>query len=499
MPSYRRAAAVVLMRHQSGAQLPEIYLARRSQELAFLGGFDAFVGGSVDGVDSAVKQNGSFDDATLRAAALRELFEEVGVLAAPGASSLSADERARWRQRVHRDPAAWGELLRRFGLVLDTAALIPMGRWVTPPYTAIRFDAVYYGLALPPGQEPEVWAGELSFGRWATPQVALAKHQTGELFITFPVLETLRTMVQAGDVQEAAQILCARGKHPYPHAGGEMLAGLHLVPGRTPTLPPATHTNTYVLGGRDLVVVDPATPYEDEQARLLQFLSHLESQGGRVREIWLTHHHADHVGAVACIRQAYGVPVAAHPLCAAALAPEIPVDRLLEDGDVSEVEVAVGQTARWRALHTPGHSRGHLCFFEERLGALLSGDLVLGFGTVLVAPPEGNMQDYLASLARLQQLALGFIFPAHGPPVAAAQRKIAEYVEHRLMRERAVLAALAEHDGHSLEELLPTVYADVDPSAYPLARLSLAAHLDKLVAEHKVALQQGCYRLTESV
>jgi endoribonuclease LACTB2 len=496
MGELRRAACIVLYR--GGPAEPEILLTRRAATLSFLGGFDALPGGSVDPVDERASLPGdTHEDATFRSAALRELFEETGVLLARGAAALGAHERTRLRRRLVDDHGrSWADMITQHKLEPDANALLPMGRWVTPPYTPVRFDAQYYAAELPDGQTADIWPGELTHGVWVTATEALARHQRGELFITYPVLETLRRIAQArGDLLEASRLMGARGYVTYPHAGGEVIAGVYMAPGRTPTLPPATHTNTYILGGEDLVLVDPATPYEDDQRGLLAFIDHLQGSVGKLREVWLTHHHHDHVGAVQLVRERYGVPVAAHPLTAEALGDDLKVDRLIDEGTSTTLRITPGMDATWTALHTPGHTRGHLCFYEQRLGSLLSGDLVLGYGTVLVAPPDGNMRQYMASLARLLPMRLGFVFPAHGPPIAAAHHKIREYIAHRTMREDAIVGALRTGP-LTAAEIVPRVYSDINQAAWSLAELNVRAHLEKLEEERRVAQNNERYALT---
>jgi glyoxylase-like metal-dependent hydrolase (beta-lactamase superfamily II) len=131
-----------------------------------------------------------------------------------------------------------------------------------------------------------------------------------------------------------------------------------------------------------------------------------------------------------------------------------------------------------RVLHTPGHARGHLAFLDEAGGSLLAGDLVAGLGTIVIDPPEGDMDDYLASLERLAALAPKTLFPGHGPAVLDAVGKLREYVRHRLWREARILAA--HEEGLSAREMLPRVYDDVPEAAYPLAERQVLAHLLRL-------------------
>ena len=139
-----------------------------------------------------------------------------------------------------------------------------------------------------------------------------------------------------------------------------------------------------------------------------------------------------------------------------------------------------------RALHTPGHARGHLCFYDAGTGALLSGDNIVGLGSVLIDPPEGNMRDYLASLERLRALPnISVIFGGHGPAIANPYAKIAEYISHRLERERNILEAVRAGDA-TPQQIVARVYTDVSPKAHGMAERAVLAHLEKLEADGTV-------------
>jgi glyoxylase-like metal-dependent hydrolase (beta-lactamase superfamily II) len=206
-----------------------------------------------------------------------------------------------------------------------------------------------------------------------------------------------------------------------------------------------------------------------------------------IREIILTHLHPDHVGGVVALVRHLGghVPVAAHQLTAEALDGSISVNRLIEDGEL--IELAGEPRLSLRAMHTPGHARGHLCFYEERTGALITGDNIVGLGSVLIDPPEGNMRDYLRSLERLRSLPhLTVLFGAHGPAIGSPRAKIEEYIAHRLEREANILAAVREGAG-TPAEIVARVYTDVHPKALPMAERAVLAHLEKLEADNLIA------------
>jgi glyoxylase-like metal-dependent hydrolase (beta-lactamase superfamily II) len=244
---------------------------------------------------------------------------------------------------------------------------------------------------------------------------------------------------------------------------------------RTPTLPPATHTNVYIIGdaGDSVVVIDPASPWDDEQRALDAFLD-----GERVAEIWLTHHHVDHVSGAAHLAERLGVPVAAHRETAARLGSRVRIARFLDEGE----RLSVGARCL-TALHTPGHAPGHICFHDRDSGALVAGDMVASVGTIIIEPDDGgDMADYLTQLRRLRALAPTWLLPSHGPPIRDVAGKLDFYVAHRLEREARVVAALSS-EPRSVEELVPPAYPDVPPAIYPLAARSLLAHLQKLERE----------------
>jgi ribonuclease/clavin/mitogillin len=243
---------------------------------------------------------------------------------------------------------------------------------------------------------------------------------------------------------------------------------------RTPTLPPAAHTNAYLVGPDrgPQWVVDPGSPYPDQQEALNEVIASEAELGRPLAGVLLTHHHGDHIGGATALSERWRVPIAAHALTAGRLDGVVVVDTIVADGDV------IGGTT---ALHTPGHADGHLCFEIDE--AIIAGDMVAGIGTILIDPSEGDMALYVASLERLLARPQAILCPAHGPAIPDGHRKLREYIAHRTMRESRVVAALAARVEASLGELVPDVYADTPRMLWPLAERSLRAHLDKLVRE----------------
>jgi glyoxylase-like metal-dependent hydrolase (beta-lactamase superfamily II) len=179
------------------------------------------------------------------------------------------------------------------------------------------------------------------------------------------------------------------------------------------------------------------------------------------------------------------VRTAAHRLTAESLKHQFSVDRFIEDEEL--IALAGEPSLKLQALFTPGHARGHLCFYDEANGVLISGDNVVGFGSVLIDPADGNMNDYLGSLRRMRALPnVTVLLPGHGPAVANPYEKIDEYIAHRLEREAKILAAVRA-GAATPKEIVARVYSDVNPKAFAMAERAVLAHLEKLVEEGLVA------------
>ena len=203
----------------------------------------------------------------------------------------------------------------------------------------------------------------------------------------------------------------------------------------------------------------------------------------KIREIWLTHLHTDHVSGANHLKEERGVKIAAHPITAHDLEGIVKVDRTFREDERLELQGKPGWDLR--ILHTPGHARGHVCIFEARSGSLITGDLIAGLGTVVIDPPEGHMATYFDSLRRMQALPVTALFPAHGPVIANAKVKIKEYLDHRMKREKNILAAW-RRGNIDPSAIVKEVYTDVPPAMHALAARSVIAHLVKLEEENRL-------------
>lgn len=505
----RASASVVLWR--PGASATEIFWVRRSRAVPFMPGWYAFPGGGLSSADRAIEVRGrpaGLEEAVvdgampvavtggreldellpdgLLAAALRELFEETGLLI--GATSVGASTLAAARRALLAGEATFGDILARFDVTPDAGELVYAGRWLTPPLGPLRFDNRFFLLRWDEEMgHPEVVRGELAEGGWIEAQAALLRWRDGEVIAAPPIVHILRVLAEAGPVDGLVRLREPTEANLGEHRRVEFVPGVLLFPLPTATLPPASHTNAYLVGFEEAVLIDPGTADETEIDRLAGALEAAAARlDRRTTAIWLTHHHPDHVGGAADLQRRLEVPVRAHRATMARLEESgIAFGEPLEEGAVERLEHAEGDV-ELEVLHTPGHARGHLCFLDRRDGWLVGGDMVSGISMIVIDPPEGHMGDYLDSLRRLEGLDIQTLFPGHGPTLTRPAAKFRQYIDHRLWREERILEAWRSGVTDPWK-MLPTVYDDVPQVAHPLAVRQIEAHLEHLRERGKIA------------
>jgi glyoxylase-like metal-dependent hydrolase (beta-lactamase superfamily II) len=227
-------------------------------------------------------------------------------------------------------------------------------------------------------------------------------------------------------------------------------------------------TNTWIVGTEPTIVVDPG-PDDDEH------LEEVRRSAGSVGSIVLTHHHPDHAPGAARLAALTGARVRAFD--------PGPGEERLRDGDILHAGGAA-----LLVVHTPGHTPDHVVLFDPEASTMFTGDAVLGRGTSVIDPPEGDLAEYLDSLRRMRSLAPRVLCPGHGPVVWAGTSKLDEYLEHRAERERQVVEALERAPGPlSAEELVPSIYAGYPAEIRPAAARSVLAHLLALERAGRIA------------
>ncbi len=437
------AVAILLGRDEAGELVTLV--GTRHPRSRFLGGYVAFPGGAHEAQDGDLARDA---DAALRRTAARELREETGIEVEP-----------------------------------DT--FLDAGRRATPPFVPRGFDSRMLVGALDripvprPSEPPELLDLD-----WTRPADLLRRWRALETRVAPPLLPIIAELARAGargnataeEIAARLRIVNEDMEEDGPRI--EFVPDVLMIPVRTSTLPPATHTNCYLAGVEEIVVVDPGSADPSETARLLRHVRRRMAEGTKPKAILLTHHHGDHVAGAGALAAELAVPIFAH---AETLA------RIGEDGtervplaDTATIPLAGGE--RLVALLTPGHAPGHLAFFEETRGSLFAGDLVSGVSTILIDAAPGSLDLYLESLARLRDLPARTLFPGHGPPMIDPRGAIEALLEHRMQREERIVDAIRS-GATALDEIARRAYADT-PNADPaLARRQAIAHLDRLEAQ----------------
>jgi len=267
----------------------------------------------------------------------------------------------------------------------------------------------------------------------------------------------------------------------------ELAPGVRRLLAPNPSMMTGPGTNTYLFGVAEIAVIDPGPDIDAHIDAII------EAAAAPIRWVLATHTHPDHSpGAVSLVRRTgaelLGLPAPEHGPQDRTFTPT----RLLNDGESLE-------TAEFtlEAVHTPGHASNHLCFRHAASNWLVTGDQVIDGSTVVINPPDGDMKDYIESLRRLRAMNCDALLPGHGDRIDDPARAIDWIIEHRLLRESRVLAAVRQHPGLTPHELVPYVYQDVSAHLFPLAERSLLAHLLKLEKDGAVRRYRDAWSADE--
>ena len=441
------AVTAVLIHHG------EIYLARRQLRLAAFPGYQAFPGGKVDGTDGtdALPQPVfAGHEARLIRALSRELEEELGF-------DLIAN-------------------------VEQVEAVRMMGIALTPPAAPLRFNTYFFRVDLRTRPDFTLCEPEIESGAWASARHWMGVYEQGELLLAPPTQAVLRSLAADPASADAGFI-------DFNDAGVlrplEALCGVRQFFVRSNTLPPAMHTNCFLIGdrGERRILVDPSPNSREELERI-----YAAASAAGFDEVFLTHHHPDHRQYADEIARRAGVPLGMsawtlqHIRSAKARYGEGPdygaglQIRTYADGDT---------VTRWlghavQALAVPGHDEGQLALMPDNRAWCIVGDLIQGVGTVVIAPPEGDMRKYFASLERIIALAPRAIYPSHGLALGGVHY-LEQALRHRQMREEQIRNLFSA--GRSMDQMLAEVYVGVDPRLLPLAQINIESHLVKLRAD----------------
>ena len=536
------AATVLLLRDApgpDGTPRLQVLMTRRSDKASFAPGAYVFPGGGIDALDAdpathaaaARRPTQSDLHLTQAMAAIRESFEELGILLArhpdgrmAGAADIAAIDR-------HQPFAAQCQA---HGLTLAADSVYLLAHWTADRDLPKRFDVPFLVARMPEGQTPIADETEQFEPVWVRPQEALERHEAGQCFMIYPTIRTLERLVAFAHTQAVLAavaneqplwvscpragllhgkesrhmedeapfgelaLVCPDGQIVHPlewqsERAVPLLKNVQRLTAPNPGVMTGPGTNSYLVG-------DPATGYIaiDPGPQDAQHLERLwRAAGGDIRMIVCTHSHPDHSPGAAPLQQLcvqagrakppiLGLPSAPTARADSHFTP----DRALQNhellaltGKGPEGEI----THTLQAIHTPGHAANHLCLVLLEDGLLFSGDHILNGSTTVINPPDGNMADYLDALDALDALCAqhgaDFILPAHGYVLGQARSAIAQLKAHRLAREAKVIAAMQALPDGTLQDWVAHAYTDVPERMWPLAQRSLIAHVERIRAQ----------------
>jgi len=531
----RPAATVLLLRDGADGGL-EVLMTRRSAQASFAPGAYVFPGGGIDALDAqshaAADRRPAQSDLhlTQAIAAIRESFEELGILLARHADGRMAD--AADIAAIDRHQPFVAQCTAR-GLRLAADSVYLLAHWTADRDLARRFEVPFLVARMPEGQEPVADEAEQFEPVWVRPADALARHEAGQFFMIFPTIRTLQRLAKFESSQAVLDavanekplwvscpragllagkearymedempfgelaLVCPDGQIVHPldwqtERPVPLLRNVQRLTAPNPGVMTGPGTNSYLVGdpATGYIAIDPGPADPGHLDKLWR------AAGGDIRMIVCTHSHPDHSPGAAplqalCVQAGrVAPPVLGLPSAPTArVASRFTPDRLLQN---NELLALAGQapdgeiTHTLQVIHTPGHAANHLCLLLVEDALLFSGDHVLNGSTTVIDPPDGNMADYLDSLDRLDAVCAGhgveFILPAHGYAIGFAREAIARLKAHRLAREAKVLAAMQALPQGSMEDWVRLAYDDVPERMWPVAQRSLLAHVERIRA-----------------
>ncbi len=460
MPAIERRGprpSATLMITRDGDDGVEVLLGRRSETMPSFPGYWAFPGGGVSRVDKAASE--VLGISVQHCAIMREVVEELGLAPSDGRMVTVEDD---WRSMVVEDKGNWFPLALDGDIPCSTEGIRIISMRTTPPFGPVRFENSFLHIhAIEHDDFSLTGQTEFDEARWIRPEDLIGAWENHVLKVAPPVVTLLMEVdrclkLMDGDMTAVAIDLERRK----PGRRSILFAhGVEVVPVKTATLPPADHTNCYLVGdpNGDFVLVDPAFHHREGMEEVAEAVSRHK---GELVAIVFTHSHSDHMPDMGLLKEAFDAPIwSASPNA----------DRILTDGEILNLGAQ-----QWTVLHTPGHHPEHICLHSD--AGLVAGDMVAGIGTILIPPGQGDMEVYLDQLERLRDLDPHLIFPSHGAVIPLPENKFNHYISHRVKRHQRILNAI-EEGMTSLEDIARFAYEDT-PDAHPgLATDQTLSHL----------------------
>ncbi len=491
-----RPSASLIVSRMNG-NIGEILLCHRVSEVPSFPDFWAFPGGGVSRTDRRVSEENpewlaDTQDPVTSITLLRELVEEIG-FSPDGKGSLElVNEEI--QEKICIDKEEWADYVRNGEIKIEKFNSQIIAVRTMPPFAPIRFTNTFHHLSIGDSKiEPRFPKGMSEFDeyRWWKPEDLLQSWLSHEVRLPPPQVTLIRdiceSLEQSGDLISAFDKLSINPSEGYHVL--EFAPGVECIPLPTQTLPPATHTNCYVLGvsGGERVIIDPAAKSKDALEILSRKINEIRLSGSEIIATIFTHKHQDHIGNLEEIDKMYRAPIWASKETLETIS-KLENNRILQEND-SFVLKGNNSLECWNIIDTPGHCPGHICLVGD--AGIVSGDNVAVIGTILVPSTDGDMNKYIQGLQRMKELNPPLLFPGHGPFSANPEKLLSRYINHRSKRHQLVLDAVK--DFSDLQGIAKKSYEDT-PNAHPiLSRDQALSHLNSLVESNIVEIRAGHY------
>ena len=487
----RSSASVMLSRNSDSGH--EVLMGHRSPELPAFPDLWSFPGGGISRVDrksamdypQLLAERGS--DRLAAFTLLREMVEEVGISPDGKGGFLEVEDEV--RERVCEDKSAWIKEVESGNISIVDFDCHVITERITPPQSPMRFHNLFFHVMLEDSMaEPSFPPGRSEFDefRWWDPRDLMSAWEGNEIHIPAPIVTIFRDIISemdsGSDLVSACNSLAKdppSGPHRFEYAPGVECV---LIP--TATLPPATHTNCFVLGERGgmRAIVDPAIRDKEGFEELKSKVGEIKADGSEILCTIFTHRHQDHLGDMSLISRLYEAPVWASSETLEAVT--CPDSMSLAEGDTISLKGPSGESI-WEVIETPGHCPGQICLVGEP--GIVSADNCTIVGTILVPSTDGDMGAYISGLERLRDLEPHKLFPGHGPFIPNPRRTIDEYISHRMSRHNMVLHAVRSGKT-SLRDIAKSTYSDTPDADLALAEDQVLSHLKELVRSGEVSM-----------
>ena len=472
-PPIRDSASLMLTRFNNGDL--EILLGKRATSMRAFPNFWSFPGGGLShkDVESMMKLKLDADKyGAMKICVIRELCEELG-LTISDENVLPVD--AKIRLSILENKENWLKEVINGNIKFNPTKLTLIRERITPVFSPMRFHNRFFHLHIS-NECPNFNLDEqteFDTAKWYPIKKLMLDWNKHSIYLPPPLFTLIRDLdlLLEQDIKLDSAI---NNLSTDSNLEREInfSAGVICIPVKTATLPPASTTNCYLLGkaGGDLLLVDPAAHHQDDIDWIIELVNSL---GGKIVGLLLTHRHQDHVGNLKELKKLTGANIWCSKHTSDYL--KLKNSKILNEGDIIHLEHP-DNSVKWEVLITPGHCPGHICLFSQ--AGLIAGDMVAGYGTILI-PNEGNMEIYIEQLERIKKLDPRMLFPSHGPLISTPGKILSHYISHRKKRQQRVYEVILSGI-NDLANISKYTYEDTPNVHIGLSQQQTLAHLSSL-------------------